>query len=1248
MASSKLKLIDLAHAIWRGLIDHGKVVPGAAAALGFLESIHDRCRELDKEAIEDLAQQARSIEMERIKTAVGDLRFGTDEIRKEVEDVTRAVFRHLADRGELPRDLEDIKQMLREVRGLAQQTLSTTQQTYDVAVGVQGAVARIETELKDGRRERGSFHAEIDRAGECLRERKPEAALVLLDDLRKRHWSDMDERERFRLEANTGHAYMRQGKHEDAARQFLRARVHQPDDEDAMQLAIRAKAVLEDWDEARQLADEARAKFPQSARVLGLWMHLHSDEMTFRQMEESLPTHMRDTYQVACALAEKAVNEQLLGEAERCARLATEAEPEEPYAACLLGQVILQRELDACKPGVSPESQVCRKRMEEALQHLTASIDAWGPSVTKESTLPALTTRGVVHSLLGRDDLAEQDLLRAYGLAPQDPEAGYHMASFRARMGNKDRAIEVLSSDWERKAPVKSHVLLAELLMERGRPGDAERARDVLQDCLEDWENWEDRHKVAYVGTMVSVLLLLGEAARCLRFLSEPPVDGLDSEARRTFTAKAQLENGEKEEALQTALEARENLTEGTDPAVMRELAWVFYKLGKYEEAKGLLTAIIEPLYFTNDTICLLECATKTGDDDLVVSFCERLRQNGVYDVQSVDAEVVTLVKYNAYHRAISILQDVIAESGDERLRKIARARLSQFAILAGERDLVEQDPEKLPSVEEAGPHYGRVATQALLHSDHPARAADFAYELYRQYPDEFEVCSAVVDSLGLTFHVDVPVEHPTEVGIGCAVQFRDEATGRKQWCIIEDAADTRPMLQEFPPTHPLCRAMMGKHVDEQFAMPNAERQGTVLQIADKRLYRWHECAQQMAQRHPDRTWIWTFDAAHDPELTHMTSILRSSRERIQDGVDLYGKQLLPVSFLERVTAKNTFQNVQIVAQQSPLPIRCSFGNAQEAAQAAAALSEAEALVVDVTGMATLFMLGRLRDVLEWPVELVITQGAWGQIREALSGLEHHSTHYAALVPQGGDERVAAIPTEDPTEARERLRSFCQLIKERVRIEGGSALLGIDRVCRDQLVEITGRPSAESIALAGKMGAVLWSDDCVVATFGARELHVQSAWTQAVFEHAARAGWTEGSAYTDVTFAVLGWGYRHTMITAELIREAVLRSEWRLDEAPLSHVLDQFANDESIPEGLLFLAGATIRWAWQHAPLHQHAEALTTRILERLASRKKGHQIIRALAASMKMLFGLDVINGQRARDLVEQWLRASRRISLP
>ncbi|HUT35158.1 MAG TPA: hypothetical protein VNE39_16835 [Planctomycetota bacterium] len=1248
MGSRSLRLVDLLRASWVGVVEQCKAAPGAAFALAFLESIGNRCKQLRDEELRDLHEQAQNLRAEDIRQTLGDLIIEGEEVRKRVEQLSMDLVARFVETRSMGAGIAAVEGSLVRLQSTSDEILLTTRTSSQDIAGIRKQLGEIDARLSDGHVGTDGFHGEIDKAAAFLSKRQPDVALGFLQDLRSRYWDRMDARERYRVKTNMGHAYRQKDDLQNAAQHFLEAHAHQTGDVDAEGLRLEAYILLDRGEDAKQLAGELRAKFPQSAKVASLWVRLHTEHISVDEAEAQVGPALCGNWEVAASLADMARFQGKLEHAERLAQAAAASKPDEAALKGLLAEIMLERDRRGRQPGrlVSAELDVTRVR--EAIKLLSDTIDDAGEHAPSHWLSHLLVTRGVAHALLRDRDSAGADFQRAFSLRPDCPEARFYLAVFHEEGGGRNEAIRLLSSARDEHRPLTMDIFLAELLWKRNEKADRDLALQMLNDRWPHWPEQEVQTRLHFVDCLVRLYSGLDQYQDALAMLARQEVQQLPTTSALSWTARVRLDAGSREDALKDANECARHVSSDTPVPDVVRLAGVFRALGEYPRAKQLLAKIVPPDSVSGETYWLLECAIKSKDDRFVMDFCEQLRENGIYDVQCLDAEVNALVEYNAYEKAVGVLRESVERTAGEPAKRHLRARLSQIALHLGMEAAIESDPHKLPSVEEAGTQLGRVVVHVLLHGHAPIDAVKFAYELYRRNPEDFDACSAVIDSMGLFYHIDPGIETSNQATVGSAVRYRDDATGQEDWCIIEDLPEPKATLREFSPEHALSVALLGKRVGDTFEMPGPQRSGVILAVSSKYLYRWHECAEEMSTKHPAHAWVWTYSAAHDPELSHLTKIVKSRHETVEVALAAYREQPVPIWLLSRRLGKTTFEIVQAVAQQADLPLRCCSGNQIEIGQAARALQGVGSLVVDITALGTLRLLDAIDDVAAWPIQLLLTHGAYEELREALRSLSMKPTDYAILVRDGDKERVGAVPAPDDAGAQERLRAFCEGLPKVMQLIDGTALADVEQATREKLVRYFGQPTAESIAAAVTRSAPLWVDDAAASAVGRELTGLRGVWTQAVFDHALRAGWIPASRFCDVTFDLLKMGYHRTLITPELIHEAIRRAGSSPDAYPLKGVLDQFADGSTVPQALFFLAGDTIRHAWQNAMLDRAAEAVTIRILERLASRKQGAAIIRALARQLEGFFGLDAPNASRAAAVVQTWLRVSKRVVLP
>jgi hypothetical protein len=125
-----------------------------------------------------------------------------------------------------------------------------------------------------------------------------------------------------------------------------------------------------------------------------------------------------------------------------------------------------------------------------------------------------------------------------------------------------------------------------------------------------------------------------------------------------------------------------------------------------------------------------------------------------------------------------------------------------------------------------------------------------------------------------------------------------------------------------------------------------------------------------------------------------------------------------------------------------------------------------------------------------------------------------------------------------------------------------------------------------------------------------------------------------------VSARLCGFNYQFTSLSPNTIVVACHLSGWNSNKQPLLGVLDRFGEQVRGNDMLVFTAGL-LPSLWREAPFDL-ASQVTIRILDRLSQSSKGLAVVRTILKRLEDLFGLNVIGAQRAKTVIEAWLRTA------
>jgi transcription elongation GreA/GreB family factor len=563
--------------------------------------------------------------------------------------------------------------------------------------------------------------------------------------------------------------------------------------------------------------------------------------------------------------------------------------------------------------------------------------------------------------------------------------------------------------------------------------------------------------------------------------------------------------------------------------------------------------------------------------------------------------------------------------------------------------ELVVADPASMPSPREIPPALGRAAVQFMRDGGRANEALTYAYDLLRRQGASVDSHRAYLAALGPVG----PMPHVPDfesAAPGAAVSFVEENGAGERWILLEEANDADESADEYGPQHPMTRVLKGKKVGEKFQLPEgrfSRRSATVKQLMSKYAWRYMDCLDKWQARFPGEAEIemspirsetipWSeMTDSFEPMFESANVNGNGSGKRddlLKHAERVYANKPVPIHAVADRINLNDLQTVFILAQRPEAPLKCCTGAPEELEAALGAFDRANAVVLDLTAIATLCMLGRLSLLPTWPRQFVISQSTLAELRRLAFDdtlLRLPPGFSASISSNGNDGKRADVQLKGLADA---LQSVC-------RVRDGAVLASIDHDRRERLVKFFGRHGAESIVIASMPGHVLWTDDMILADLAKTEFGVRRVWTEAALQARAQAGNLEPSELATASTKLAGWGYSFTTPSIETLMRAGSVAVWNPDQFPLKQGLDQFAADSMSVADAVRLGAELIVKMYNDVQLRGQRRTVTSRLLDRIALRVGGREAIEMLPRSLPIRFGLDLIRARELSDVVRGWM---------
>lgn len=1095
-----------------------------------------------------------------------------------------------------------------------------------------------------------ALESEITAAADYINQRSCQMARLALLRLREQHWGELNAAQKFRVLTNLGVAWLREGEARKAAMLFIAARSLAPEDEQACTNEALAHELLGERDRAHALADRLRMQFPSSGRALALWLNNAPLTADAGALETNVAPELGADPEVAMVMARRALSGADYLRAERYARAASQIMAGQSDPWLILGQSILLADLSASVPapapseGADPAAQPSEEsRVREAESCFTQAVEFARQEDSAQNEVQGLIGRAQARIALHDADGAGKDIEQAHTLKSEDANGLVEYGIVLRGRGNLNEAIEIFRRAVAVGGRDDAEYDLAITLRERDEPGDLQLAAEMLSRAVARPDSVPKGDFPFAVSAAVDVLGCLERWHDADAILAALPDGAIAPLALMILRANLRLEQGKFDQASKLADDAF--LTHEADTSVddRRKLAALLHDLGRYSDALPLWQTLAtsgQPA----DNRRLIECASRLGREDIVTAIARggTIEASASGAADSSEADLARLEQSDP-EAAIEMIQQYLAQHPED---SVMRLRRSVAAERVGRRELVIADPAAMPPARSVPIALGRAAVRIMREGGRASESLSYAYELLRRHPGHIDAHRAYLAALGPVG----PVAHIGDydsAASGAAVCFVEQESNADKWIVLEDANDPDESIDEYGPNSPMAKALKGKRVGDKFQLPEgrfSRKAGVVKQIISKYAWRFQDCAAGWAKRFPGQPEIEmepirpeAVDWAALPALIEAIAPSATRREDVLGSIErAYLNNPIPIHAIAERMGVNDLQTMFVMAQRPDASIKCCLGTPAELEEALGFFDRANAIVIDLTAIATLCMLGRLNLLATWPRQFVITQAALAELRR----LQFEDT--LLRLPPGFSTSMSANGHDSKLRADVQLKALADGIQSVCRVRDGAALAAIGTDRRERLIKLLGRHGAESVVVAAMPGHVLWSDDRILATLAKAEFGVRRVWTSSALQARVRSGCLDAAELATTNTKLSGWGYSFTTPTIEMILRAGAVAMWNPDQFPLRQALDQFASPAVSLAEAVRLAAELIVKIYNDANLRGARRTFTTRLIDRIASRTDGRDYIEALPRSLPIRFGLDLIRARELSDVIRGWMASS------
>jgi tetratricopeptide (TPR) repeat protein len=1073
--------------------------------------------------------------------------------------------------------------------------------------------------------QRADFNARIDQAAEHLKTRLPDVAIVKLNEIRRESWDCLSDRERYRVEANLGHAYNLKDDWVKAARHFLDARKFQPDDLDAAGLEAIAYYLLGDKYRAKKLAEQVLSENPRNENAIVAKIRSTDESVPTADLAKSIPSELAAEPQIIFALCCAASVRRELEAAVAFSRKLHQILPSDPQSKMSLGCALANLAID----GHVGRSEIGRAKCEsmavEAAALLTNVLGTEGQS--RLTRAHALYHRGLAKEVLGKPDQAEADLRAATAERPGDGELDYQLCVFFVRHDKYEQAIEHFESMQGGNTLIDPGLMLSRLLFARGNPDDQDRAEKLLLGILDASPPPCDRLTFEGLEILTRELSKSGYRTRAEELLETYSVR-LDTCSNLSIKAEISLIAGDNESARVHALQSYESIGVNTPTVTLYFLGKILADLSETEKATEVLKQVVDSASSDLVGSLLLKTAWQAKDYGFVIDFASKLRELGRATLQSRELEIVALEAINEHADALKRIDEYLESADNQRFARYLRLRKAWIGKWLENESLVTYEATQLPSLEdceESNPLALSVVcgvAQLLSEGVDPEAGYELAYKIVRKHFDSPEAhqCLLAVCGFG-TSRSPVP---KLSVDNESAVAISDCRTGEIRWCVIEsdNASITR---NEIGIESQLAQRLLGKTVGDRVQLnsgPLQERYGVIEEIHDKLSYRVMDSMSSWARRFDDNGFLTQFDFSKpngELDVDAFFEVQQKLNEPMEAAIFMYRHQFSSIGFLANFTGRSILQTVGYLASARETHIQCCSGTAEERALAVKSIASHKRIVLDPTSLSTLFLLKAHTKIDKLPADVYVTASTLETLRSPRRSRHSWLFSKRYIGFRFGAPRFEERTDEDVAKTVAELSSFIDWVAGNTTIVGGRDILSLPIQAREQWRQIFGTPMVESIGIAVARSAILCTDDPALILAATEHCAVERMWTHLFFEYLCNNGILSCEQYREFLVRLITFDYRFVTLDQEMIDLVGIRSGWSTENSDFSAVIEwlHLSHVASPVPMAAYIIGKT----WDSTGLAHLRSDVLSAVIRALGKRSDSITCLRHLHSALRPVF---------------------------
>jgi tetratricopeptide (TPR) repeat protein len=1018
----------------------------------------------------------------------------------------------------------------------------------------------------------------------------------------------------------------------------LEAVALEPGDERALTNEVFAHFLLGKDDKAFELSDERRTRYPDSGRILSIWISTAPSTVSIDDLKQAVGARLADDPEVNAALCRKLLLAGRIEEARDCAIRVQGKAPDWPQGFLLGAQCAMAFTL--LPPAVQQATAIERRAIiDEGIIAANKTRELAEAQSDIEVQAQSLTARCELYLQTGDIEAASADAKQACRMVPTDVGNLLALAQTQLTQNKIEVGIVTLEQALEIQDRPDVSLMLSRALRIRDAVGDRKRAVELLEG--QKLAALPELMRPPVAINVVQLLALEKEWERASDYLRSAR-EALDVVTWQALSAYILKGDGHPQDAEGRVTEALGNLEPSTHLHTREFLARVLMQMGRLNEALPIYEELFAYDIPTFDPMQLIECAGRLNRDQVVLDTFDELHRRTAVEWPLLEIEVFYLRKYHAA-KALDRLSAFLDKHPNHKLARLSR---SAVAWELGRNELIASRLEDLPEVGEMPLSYIRMALKLISQGENADQVIDYAYRFLKLHFDKAEAHSALIFSV-LSLRKDIDKDpHLPKVVEGAAVGYRELPDGPLKWTVLEKTNAPDPNFEERSVDDSISQDLLGKSVGDKFVLVPGmvDRLGEIVQILPNFVRRFQDSLTEMPVRFPSEAPNFQSVRIGGPDELDLgiAAVLASVRERaeqVKSLQSLYLNQPIPVHLYAKRFGKNAYEGVMYLAQTESVSIKCSHPDPVAFAAAVSDLETAKSIVLDLSAIATIRLLGI--DDLLGSHEYVLSQDSALELRETLID-DEPERQGGTMVYNDNDGRYSLYeePSEQRRERIKRDKEFCEAILAKAKIKPHLRLASVEETQRETLIKFLGEYGTEAVIVAMEPDTVLWTDDLTQGDLATSMFGVRRVWSLAFLEFCLRRGLLSAERYSEAVAKLVGMRYLVTPFNNVVLVQAAKLAKYQPSAWPFAQAVEAFSVPNTAVDQLLRIILLFFIQLSEESVVSQGVGGMLTALLEALWQNPQARRSLLAVRKISARIFGLHVVAEANFNAVFDEWIR--------